>query len=57
MPSDTIVSKEQYMMEMERRWNMAEKMMVDNPKKGWVNHGILMNAMKELGPAHAGGAQ
>ena len=56
MPADTMASKEQYMMEMERRWKMAEKMMVDNPKKGWDNHGMLMKAIKELGPTHGGGA-
>ena len=57
MPADTMASKEQYMMQMERRWNMAEKMMVDNPNKGWVNHGMLMKAMQQPGPTHGGGAQ
>ncbi len=56
MPMDTMVSKEQYMMEMERRWNMAEKMMGPNAKKGWANHAMLMKAISDTSPV-TGGAQ
>ena len=33
MPADTMVSKEQYMKEMENRWNMADKKWVPRPAK------------------------
>ena len=56
MPADTMVSKEQYMKEMENRWNMADKKMGANGGKGWVSHAALMDAMKET-PASKGGAQ
>lgn len=49
MPADTMVSKDQYMKEMERRWNNAEKMMGANAKKGWASHAMLMKSMQEVG--------
>ena len=55
-PADTMVSKEQYMKEMENRWNMADKKMGANAGKGWVSHAALMGAMKET-PVSKGGAQ
>ncbi len=55
-PADTMVSKEQYMKEMENRWNMADKRMGAKAGKGWVSHRALMDAMKET-PASKGGAQ
>ena len=55
-PADTMVSKEQYMKEMENRWNMADKKMGANAGKGWVSHRALMDAMKET-PLAKGGAQ
>ena len=57
MPADTMVSKEQYMKEMEKRWMMADKMMGANAGKGWVSHGMLMKAMKESPITASGGAQ
>ena len=56
MPADTMVSKEQYMKEMENRWNMADKKMGAKAGKGWVSHAALMDAMKET-PLAKGGAQ
>ncbi len=56
MPGDTMISKEQYMKEMEMRWNMADKKMGANAGKGWVSHKALMDAMKET-PIAKGGAQ
>ena len=56
MPMETMVSKEQYMKEMERRWNMAEKMMGPEAKKGWVSHAMLMKAISDTSPV-PGGAQ
>ena len=53
---EAMVSKEQYMKEMERRWMMADKMMGDKAGKGMVSHSNLMKAMKEP-PAVSGGAQ
>ena len=55
-PTDTMVSKEQYMKEMENRWNMADKKMGSKAGKGWVSHAALMDAMKET-PVAKGGAQ
>ena len=55
-PADTMVSKEQYMKEMENRWNMADKKMGTNAGKGWVSHRALMDAMKDT-PIAKGGAQ
>ena len=55
-PVETMVSKEQYMKEMENRWNMADKKMGANAGKGWVSHRALMDAMKEA-PTAKGGAQ
>ncbi len=55
-PPDTMVSKEQYMKEMENRWNMAHKRMGPNARQGWVSHRALMDAMKES-PIAKGGAQ
>lgn len=55
-PVDTMVSKEQYMKEMENRWNMADKKMGSNSGKGWVSHRALMDAMKDTSLAK-GGAQ
>lgn len=55
-PAETMVSKEQYMKEMENRWNMADKKMGANAGKGWVSHRALMDAMKET-PLAKGGAQ
>ena len=56
MPMETMVSKEQYMKEMERRWNMAEKMMGPNAKKGWASHSMLMKAISDTSPVQ-GSAQ
>ncbi len=56
MPMETMVSKDQYMREMERRWNMAEKMMGPDGKKGWASHAMLMKAISDTSPV-AGGAQ
>ncbi len=53
---EAMVSKDQYMKEMERRWMMADKMMGDKAGKGWVSHSNLMKAMKEP-PVASGGAQ
>ena len=55
-PADTMVSKEQYMKEMENRWNMAHKKMGPSATKNFVSHKALMDAMKEA-PASKGGAQ
>ena len=55
-PADAMISKEQYMKEMENRWNMADKKMGAKAGKGWVSHAALMDAMKET-PASKGGAQ
>ncbi len=55
-PADTMVSKEQYMKEMEMRWDMADKKMGVKGGKGWVTHSALMDAMKET-PVAKGGAQ
>ena len=56
MQADTMISKEQYMKEMERRWMMADKMMGDKAGKGRVSHEMLMKAMKEQ-TVVSGGAQ
>ena len=56
-PSDTMVSKAQYMKEMEMRWNMADKKMGAKAGKGWVSHSALMDAMKETPAVAKGGAQ
>jgi hypothetical protein len=55
-PVDTMVSKEQYMKEMENRWDMAHKKMGPSARKGWVSHRALMDAMKET-PIAKGGSQ
>ena len=55
--AETMVSKEQYMKEMERRWMMADKMMGDKAGKGSVSHGMLMKAMKEPSNTVPGAAQ
>ena len=57
MPMETMVSKEQYMKEMENRWNMAEKMQGANAKKGWVNYTTLRKAMEQPNVSNGGGAQ
>ena len=57
MPMETMVSKEQYMKEMENRWNMAEKMQGTSGKKGWVSHGTLKKAMEQPNVSNGGGAQ
>ena len=53
--ADGMVSKEQYMMEMSRRWDMAEKMMGPDNKKGWASQANLRKAMQI--PIDAKGAQ
>ena len=57
MPAETMVSKEQYMKEMERRWNNAEKMMGTNAKKGWASHAMLMKSMEQPNVSNGGGAK
>ena len=43
------------MMEMSRRWDMAEKMMGPDNKKGWASQANLRKAMQI--PIDAKGAQ
>lgn len=57
MPMDTMVSKEQYMKEMENRWMMAEKMQGTTGKPGWVSGAMLMKAMEQPNVQNGGGAQ
>lgn|GEM_PF-4996957 len=44
---DMMVSKEQYMKEMENRWMMAEKMQGTSGKPGWVKFGTLKKSMEQ----------
>ena len=55
--ADSMVSKQQYMKEMERRWTMAEKMNDAKAKKGWVSRSNLMKAMEQPNVSNGGGAQ
>ena len=48
MAPDAMVSKEQFMKEMEKRWMMADKMMGDKGGKGMVSAAMLMKAMKDV---------
>ena len=57
MPMETMVSKEQYMKEMENRWNMAEKMQGTSGKKGWVNYTTLRKAMEQPNVSNGGGSK
>lgn len=44
---DMMVSKEQYMKEMENRWMMAEKMQGASGKPGMVKFSMLKKAMEQ----------
>ena len=57
MSGETMVSKDQYMQEMERRWNNAEKMMGTNAKKGWASSAMLMKSMEQPNLSNDGGAK
>lgn len=60
MPADSMdmmVSKEQYMKEMENRWMMAEKMQGTSGKPGWVKFGMLKKAMEQPNLTNGGGAK
>ena len=57
MPMETMVSKDQYMKEMERRWMMAEKMQGANGKPGWVSHAMLRKAMEQPNLSNGGGSK
>ncbi|MEO7254679.1 MAG: hypothetical protein ABIZ64_10635 [Casimicrobium sp.] len=54
---DMMVSKEQYMKEMENRWMMAEKMQGTSGKPGWVKFGMLKKAMEQPNVSNGGGAK
>lgn len=57
MPMEMMVTKEQYMAEMERRWMMAETMQGANGKKGMVAVSTLRKAMEQPNLTTGGGAQ
>ena len=44
---DMMVTKDQYMKEMEKRWMMAEKMQGASGKPGMVKFGMLKKAMEQ----------
>lgn len=51
---EAMVSKDQYMKEMERRWIMADKMMGDKAGKGFVTSDYLMKAFKDSAATKGG---
>jgi hypothetical protein len=53
MAPESMISKEQFMKEMEKRWMMADKMMGEKSGKGMVSAGMLMKAMKDFSSAGA----
>lgn len=57
MPMETMVSKEQYMREMERRWMMAEKMQGAKDKQGFVSYSTLRKAMEQPNVDNGGGSK
>ena len=48
MAPEAMVTKEQFMKEMEKRWMMADKMMGEKSGKGMVSAAVLMKAMKDV---------
>ena len=60
MPKESMemmVSKEDYMKEMEHRWMMAEKMEGNMGKPGWVKFSTLKKSMEQPNVANGGGAK
>jgi hypothetical protein len=57
-PANTVmITKEEYMAEMEHRWMMADKMMGANAGKGVVSQRMLMKAMRNPSPRVPGAAK
>ena len=57
-PATTVmITKEDYMAEMEHRWMMADKMMGANAGKGVVSQSALMKAMRGSSPRVPGVAK
>lgn len=48
MHSEIMISKSQYMLEMEHRWRVAERMMGQQYKPGWVSRSVLAQATNDL---------
>ena len=48
MHSEILVSKAQYMLEVEHRWRVAERMMGQQHKPGWVSRAVLARAANDL---------
>ena len=48
MHSEILISKSQFMLEMEHRWRVAEGMMGQQYKPGWVSRYVLAQATNDL---------
>ena len=48
MDSDIFVSKAQFLLEMEHRWSVAERLMGSHARLGWVSRAALAEATNEL---------
>ena len=48
MHSEILISKAQYMLEVEHHWRVAERMMGAHHKVGWVSRSVLAQATNDL---------